>query len=69
MTDATLLTDRGRPAIRLERHLADPPDLVWQALTEPEQLRSWFPCEVIVAGGRCRSARRSRSPSRRRSGT
>jgi uncharacterized protein YndB with AHSA1/START domain len=52
MTDATLLTDRGRPAVRLERHLPDPPAVVWQALTEREQLRSWFPCDVIVSGGR-----------------
>jgi uncharacterized protein YndB with AHSA1/START domain len=52
MTDARLLTDRERPAIRLERHLSDPPDVVWRALTEPEQLRDWFPCDVIIAGGR-----------------
>jgi uncharacterized protein YndB with AHSA1/START domain len=52
MTDATLLTDRTRPAVRLERHLADPPDVVWRALTEREQLRAWFPCDVIVSGGR-----------------
>ena len=52
MTDATLLTDRARPAVRLERHLPDPPAVVWQALTEREQLRSWFPSDVIVSGGR-----------------
>ena len=52
MTDATLLTDRERPAVRLERHLSDPPHVVWKALTEREQLRSWFPCDVIVNGGR-----------------
>jgi uncharacterized protein YndB with AHSA1/START domain len=52
MTDATLLDDRARPAVRLERRLADPPDVVWRALTEREQLRSWFPCDVIVGGGR-----------------
>jgi len=52
MTDATLLSDRARPAVRLERHLTDPPALVWQALTEREQLRLWFPSEVIVTGGR-----------------
>jgi uncharacterized protein YndB with AHSA1/START domain len=52
MTDATLLGDRARPAIRLERHLPDPPAVVWQALTEREQLRSWFPTDVIVDGGR-----------------
>lgn len=52
MTDATLLTDGARPAIRLQRHLPDPPSVVWRALTEREQLRSWFPCDVIVDGGR-----------------
>jgi uncharacterized protein YndB with AHSA1/START domain len=52
MTDASLLTDGARPALRLERHLPDPPDVVWRALTEREQLRSWFPCDVIVSGGR-----------------
>ena len=52
MTDAELHTDGPRPAVRLERHLADPPAVVWRALTEREQLRSWFPCDVIVDGGR-----------------
>jgi uncharacterized protein YndB with AHSA1/START domain len=27
---------------------------VWQALTDREQLRSWFPADVIVDGGRWR---------------
>ena len=52
MNDATLLADRARPAVRLERRLSDPPEVVWQALTEREQLRSWFPSDVIVSGGR-----------------
>jgi uncharacterized protein YndB with AHSA1/START domain len=52
MNNGTLLTDGTRPAVRLERHLADPPSVVWQALTEREQLRAWFPCDVVVAGGR-----------------
>jgi uncharacterized protein YndB with AHSA1/START domain len=52
MTDATLLTDGERPAVRLERHLPDPPAVVWQALTDREQLRSWFPTDLIVDGGR-----------------
>ena len=51
MSDATLLTDRTRPAVRLERRLPDPPQAVWAAITEREQLRSWFPCDVLVAGG------------------
>lgn len=53
MTDAVeLLTDRTRPAVRLERVLVDPPPVVWRALTEREELRSWFPSDVIVSGGR-----------------
>jgi uncharacterized protein YndB with AHSA1/START domain len=52
MTDARLLTDGARPAVRLERVLPDPPAVVWRALTEREQLRSWFPCDVIVSRGR-----------------
>jgi uncharacterized protein YndB with AHSA1/START domain len=54
MTDATLVTDRTQPAVQLERDLPDPPAVVWSALTEPERLRDWFPCEVIVAGGEWR---------------
>lgn len=50
MIDATLITDRTRPAVRFERRLADPPEVVWQALTDREQLRSWFPCDLIVDG-------------------
>jgi uncharacterized protein YndB with AHSA1/START domain len=52
MNSGTLLTDGTRPAVRLERHLPDPPSVVWQAITDREQLQSWFPCDVIVAGGR-----------------
>ncbi|MFC9438920.1 SRPBCC domain-containing protein [Nocardia sp. NPDC057030] len=51
MSQAELRTDGARPAVRLERRLADPPAVVWQAITEREQLRAWFPCDVEVAGG------------------
>lgn len=56
MNDATnnaSLTTGGTQgaAIRLERTLPDPPTVVWQALTEPKQLKAWFPCEVTVADG------------------
>jgi uncharacterized protein YndB with AHSA1/START domain len=47
MTEATLITHATGPAVRLERRLPDPPDVVWRALTEREQLRAWFPSDVI----------------------
>src|ERR1700681_1487987 len=52
MNNATLLVSGVRPVVRLERQLPDPPPVVWQALTDPDQLRAWFPCEVVVDGGR-----------------
>jgi uncharacterized protein YndB with AHSA1/START domain len=48
---ATLLTEHDRPSVRLERQLPDPPAVVWRALTERKQLRSWFPSDVVVDGG------------------
>jgi uncharacterized protein YndB with AHSA1/START domain len=51
MSKATILAEGARPAVRLERHLPDPPATVWRAITDREQLRSWFPCDVLVAGG------------------
>lgn len=50
MTDAQLRTDGTRPAVRLERHIPDPPSVVWHAITQREQLKSWFPCDVIIDG-------------------
>jgi uncharacterized protein YndB with AHSA1/START domain len=51
MTDPALDTSGDRPVVRLERYLPDPPAVVWQAVTDRTQLKSWFPCDVIVAGG------------------
>jgi uncharacterized protein YndB with AHSA1/START domain len=51
MTRAKLIAEGQRPAVRLERRLPDPPHVVWEAITDRAQLRDWFPCDVIVAGG------------------
>jgi len=50
MTDATLRQGGPRPAVRVERRLPDPPGVVWRAITDREQLRRWFPCDVEVEG-------------------
>jgi uncharacterized protein YndB with AHSA1/START domain len=51
MNSATLVSEGDRPTVCLERQLPDPPAIVWQALTDREQLRAWFPCDVLVSGG------------------
>ena len=37
-----------RPALRFERRLSHPIDVVWPAITDSGQLESWFPCRVEV---------------------
>ena len=51
MSQATVVAEGTRPAVRLERVLPDPPEVVWQAITDRSQLREWFPSDVEVAGG------------------
>ncbi|HEV7804194.1 MAG TPA: SRPBCC domain-containing protein [Solirubrobacteraceae bacterium] len=46
MTDGTLETIDGRPALRFERHLPHPPQRVWRAVTEPAELERWFVAPV-----------------------
>lgn len=43
MTDGTLHTIDGRPALRFERTLAHPVERVWRAVSEPAELARWFP--------------------------
>lgn len=52
MTNATVTREHGRASVRLERRLRDHPTTVWRSLTDRELLRSWFPCDVVVDGGR-----------------
>ena len=44
---ATLDTSRGRATLRFERELRHAQDRVWRAITDPAELRAWFPAEVI----------------------
>ena len=43
MTDGTLETIDGRPALRFERTLAHSVERVWRAISEPAELERWFP--------------------------
>jgi uncharacterized protein YndB with AHSA1/START domain len=49
MTDATLLRTGDRAILRFERHLAKPVDVVWNAVTDPAEMRAWFPTRVEIA--------------------
>ncbi|MQS37618.1 SRPBCC family protein [Streptomyces katsurahamanus] len=44
--DTLTTADDGRTVLRMERHLAHPPQEVWDALTRPERLAGWFPVEM-----------------------
>lgn len=48
---ATLVRTGGRPVVRLQLRIDEPPGRVWERITEPVQLRAWFPSDVEVAGG------------------
>jgi uncharacterized protein YndB with AHSA1/START domain len=58
----TLIPNGDFPAVRLERVLKDPPSIVWKALTEPDGLASWFPCDIVVAAGEWRVGARLSFP-------
>jgi uncharacterized protein YndB with AHSA1/START domain len=36
----------GRWQLRFTRRLRHPPERVWRALTEPDDLAAWFPCDI-----------------------
>jgi uncharacterized protein YndB with AHSA1/START domain len=41
--NGSLETVDNRPALRFERHLDHAVERVWRAITEPEELRRWYP--------------------------
>jgi uncharacterized protein YndB with AHSA1/START domain len=45
---ATYVEDGDRPAVRFERTYDHPVERVWAAVTEPHQLRQWFPATVTI---------------------
>src|SRR5436305_10266382 len=58
--DGTLVREGARYAVRFERRLAHPVEKVWRAISEPEELRKWFPdggVEIdLTVGGKVRFA-------------
>lgn len=48
MTEGTLIRRGQRPVLRFERHLARPVDAVWRAVTDPEEMKAWFPTRIEI---------------------
>ena len=48
MTETTLLRAGSRPVLRFERHLPRPVDTVWRAVTDPAEMRAWFPTRIEI---------------------
>ena len=42
-----LIRDGDTLGLRFERDLAHPPDRVWRALTESDQLHHWLPVDIV----------------------
>lgn len=48
MSEATLFRAGARPVLRFERHLPKPVDAVWRVVTDPTEMRSWFPTRIEI---------------------
>lgn len=48
MTDATLISHGDRPVLRFERFLRRPIEDVWRAVTDPAEMRAWFPTRIEI---------------------
>jgi uncharacterized protein YndB with AHSA1/START domain len=48
MTEASLLRAGARPVLRFERHLPRPIEDVWRAVTDPGEMRAWFPTRIEI---------------------
>ncbi len=46
MSEAALLRTDGRTVLRFERHLPQPVETVWRAVTDLDEMRSWFPTRI-----------------------
>jgi uncharacterized protein YndB with AHSA1/START domain len=48
MSEGTLLRAGARPILRFERRLPEPVETVWRAVTDPDEMRSWFPTRIEI---------------------
>jgi len=48
MTEATLISTGNKPVLRFERFLPRPVEEVWRAVTDPTEMRAWFPTRIEI---------------------
>ena len=56
----TYIEHQGRPAVRFVRTYPHSIERVWSAITEPDQLRAWFPSAVTIEHSSCAPSARYR---------
>lgn len=42
-----IIRREGGVGLRFEREMAHPPERVWRAITESDELRHWMPCDIV----------------------
>ena len=48
MSEAVLTRTGDKPVLRFERFLPRPVEQVWRAVTDPTELRAWFPTRIEI---------------------
>ena len=48
MSEAILISTCDKPVLRFERFLPRPVEQVWRAVTDPEEMRAWFPTRIEI---------------------
>ena len=48
MSEATLVSTGDKPVLRFERFLPRPIEEVWRAVTDPAEMRAWFPTRIEI---------------------
>lgn len=48
MTKANLINTDEKPLLRFERFLPRPVQEVWRAVTDPDEMRTWFPTRIEI---------------------
>jgi uncharacterized protein YndB with AHSA1/START domain len=52
--DVELRMIEGKPVLRFERWLRHSPEKVWRVVTDPAEMKHWFPAEVEIDGRKMR---------------